>query len=200
MPQSRAVPSSRPPAPPSGRGAFYYILAIVVLSGAIGSLIYWRLRPPPPPEVPLPAVSAPVQAPVFAEPPPPPPPLEEDAGQVENRNTRVEAPGYNPCAGTCRGTASPALQAALSARAGAARPCYERALRVNAALTGRLTVGLRVDPGGLVCSTSIMHDAIHSAEVASCVMGMFRSSRFPAPTGGCVDVNVPLSFVPKEGK
>jgi hypothetical protein len=29
---------------------------------------------------------------------------------------------------------------------------------------------------------------------------MFRSARFPQPSGGCVDVKVPMSFVPREGR
>jgi TonB family protein len=92
------------------------------------------------------------------------------------------------------------LQAAISGRAGAARPCYERALRVNSALQGKLMVNVRIDPQGNVCGSSIAQDQIHSAEVTNCVLGMFRSAKFPPPTGGCAEVNVPLSFVPKEGK
>jgi len=61
-------------------------------------------------------------------------------------------------------------------------------------------VSVRIDPQGNVCSASVAEDAIHSAEVANCVMGMFRSAKFPPPTGGCIDVKVPLSFVPREGK
>jgi TonB family protein len=89
----------------------------------------------------------------------------------------------------------------MSARAGSARPCYERALRVNSALQGKLTVSVKVDPQGNVCATSIAQDAVHSPEVSNCVMGMFRSARFPAPSGGgCVELQIPLSFVPREGK
>jgi hypothetical protein len=73
-------------------------------------------------------------------------------------------------------------------------------LRVNSALQGKLTVNVRVDPQGNVCSTSVVEDAIHSNEVSNCVMGMFRSAKFPPPTGGCVDAKVPLSFVPREGR
>jgi hypothetical protein len=67
-------------------------------------------------------------------------------------------------------------------------------------LQGKLVVGVRLDPSGSVCTTSIAQDGVHSAEVASCVLGMFRGAHFPAPTGGCVDVNVPMSFVPREAK
>jgi len=114
---------------------------------------------------------------------------------------RVAAVGSGPCAANkCTGTSNNAILSALSARAGAARPCYERALRVNSGLQGKLTVNVRVDPQGNVCSASVLEDAIHSAEVSNCVMGMFRSAKFPPPTGGCLDAKVPLSFVPRESK
>jgi len=47
---------------------------------------------------------------------------------------------------------------------------------------------------------AVLEDAIHSVEVSNCVMGMFRSAKFPPPSGGCIDAKVPLSFVPREGK
>ena len=115
--------------------------------------------------------------------------------------TRVATAGGGPCAvNKCTGTTNSAITQALSARAGSARPCYERALRVNSGLQGKLTVNVRVDPQGNVCSASVIEDAIHSVEVSNCVMGMFRSAKFPPPTGGCVDARIPLSFVPREGK
>jgi hypothetical protein len=106
----------------------------------------------------------------------------------------------NPCSAKCSGTGNSALNTAISGRAGAARPCYERALRVNSALQGKLMITVRIDPQGNVCSASVSQDAIHSPEVSNCVMGMFRSAKFPPPSGGCIDAQVPLSFVPREGK
>jgi hypothetical protein len=196
------APSSAPPPRSSGGGI--YIAAVVVLLLGIGALIFWKLKggnetaatPPLPP----PAVTNPT---TLAEPPPPPPPpIEEVAapdGGVRAATTRT---GGGACAAPrCTGTTNSAIETALSARAGAARPCYERALRVNSALQGKLTVNVRVDPQGNVCSASVLEDAIHSVEVSNCVMGMFRSAKFPPPTGGgCIDAKVPLSFVPREGR
>src|SRR5438105_3744119 len=71
---------------------------------------------------------------------------------------------------------------------------------IGALVVWKLTVNVRVDPQGNVCSASVVEDAIHSVEVSNCVMGMFRSAKFPPPTGGCVDAKVPLSFVPRESK
>jgi outer membrane biosynthesis protein TonB len=196
MPQSSLPPSSK--VLPHSHGGPIYILAVVVLICAIGAIICWKLKPEPVHPTP-PAATARATAPGLVEPPPPPPPPEEDAGVAPPKSAAPTTASAGACS-NCKGTASAGLQAALSARAAASRPCYERALRVNAALTGKLLVSVRVDPSGLVCNVSIAQDGVHSAEVSTCVMGMFRNSRFPAPTGGCVDVNVPMSFVPKEGK
>ncbi len=120
---------------------------------------------------------------------------------VDAGPTRVATTNYGPCqVAKCGGSINNALSSAVSARAGAARPCYERALRVNSNLQGKLTVSVRVDPAGNVCSASIKEDAVHSPEVSNCVTGMFRSAKFPPPTGGCMDVNIPLNFTPREGK
>jgi outer membrane biosynthesis protein TonB len=196
MPQSSVPPSSK--VLPHSHGGPFYILAVIMLICAIGAIICWKLKPEPVHPTP-PAVTAGATAPALADLPPPPPPPEEDAGPAPAKTASTTTATSGSCS-NCKGTASAALQSALSARAAASRPCYERALRVNAALTGKLLVSVRVDPSGLVCNASIAQDGVHSAEVSTCVMGMFRNSRFPAPTGGCVDVNVPMSFVPKEGK
>ncbi len=188
------APPSKPPQSSSGA---IYIIAVIALIAAIGGLVFWKVRganeaamaPPPPPAFTTP--------PALLEPPPPPPIAEDDlradAGVRAASNT-------NPCTAKCSGTGNNAMNAALSARAGSARPCYERALRVNSALQGKLMVNVRIDSQGNVCSASISDDAMHSPEVSNCVMGMFRSAKFPPPTGGCVDAKVPLSFVPREGR
>jgi hypothetical protein len=56
----------------------------------------------------------------------------------------------------------------------------------------------RIGPDGQVCSASISQNTLGDATVASCISQMFRSGKFPAPKGGCVDVQVPLNFVPRK--
>ena len=34
--------------------------------------------------------------------------------------------------------------------------------------------------------------------VANCVVNYFRGQAFPTPKGGCVDVNIPINFVPRQ--
>jgi hypothetical protein len=110
----------------------------------------------------------------------------------------VRSGGGDACSGTCNGTATGTLQAALRAKGGQARGCYERALRINPTLEGRLLVAARLGPQGQVCSANIAQNSLGDASVASCISQMFRSGKFPAPQGGCVDVQVPLNFVPRK--
>ncbi|HEY3592771.1 MAG TPA: AgmX/PglI C-terminal domain-containing protein [Polyangiaceae bacterium] len=193
--------SSLPPKPPTSSSGTGYIVAAIVLGAAIVALVFFKVRGCNQDASPLPMASTPVApTPTFVEPPPPPPPpvVEETAPEAGVTHTAVGT--YVPCSGKCAGSGNSALNMAISARAGAARPCYERALRLNSALQGKLMVSVRVDPQGNVCGTSVAQDGIHSPEVANCVLGMFRSAKFPAPSGGCLEVQVPLSFVPRESK
>jgi outer membrane biosynthesis protein TonB len=191
--------SSLPPKPPTHSGGAGYIVAAVLLVAAIAALIIFKLKGSGGEVPPAPVASVPIATtPPLVEPPPPPPPPQVE--EHVDAAAPVAVSNYNPCSARCGGTITTALNTAISTRAGAARPCYERALRVNSALQGKLMVSVRVDPQGNVCNASVSQDAIHSAEVINCVLGIFRAAKFPAPTGGCLDVQVPLSFVPREGK
>src|SRR5437868_4185499 len=81
--------------------------------------------------------------------------------------------------------------------AGSVRGCYERALRQNQMLQGKLMVAVKVGAQGQTCGASLASDTLGDGAVASCVLQKFRSGTFPAPIGGCVDVQVPINFTPK---
>ncbi len=201
MPESKPPPSSvAMPPKHGGNGAFVAAAAVMLL--LMGGLIWWKVggKDPVPPAAPLKTASAEPQSLEAPPPPPPPPVVTVDAGkQQEQRGTKVGGKWTGPsgCAGDCTGTAPPGLKSALGAKAGQARGCYERALRQNPMLQGRIVIGVRVGEKGQVCSAGISSNGTGDPGVASCVLGMFRSASFPAPNGGCVDVNVPMNFVPK---
>jgi outer membrane biosynthesis protein TonB len=192
--------STRPPPPKTGSGGF--VAAAVIMLLLMGGLIYWKVSgqaEPPPPVVTTPPVDT-ETVPTLEAPPPPPPKLEEveDAGKRVVKTARTTG-GGGGCAGECTGTVPAALQGALRAKAGAARGCYERALRQNAMLQGKIMVAVRVGAQGQICSASIVSNTLGDPGVASCVLGMIRSSSLPPPNGGCVDVQVPMNFVPSTG-
>jgi hypothetical protein len=102
------------------------------------------------------------------------------------------------CSGECKGEVSPQLRSYLSGRAGQGRKCYERSLLQNATLKGRMKVQLRVSSSGQICSAAMASDELRDPGLSACILQMFRNSVYPAPKNGCVDVAVPLSFVPQK--
>jgi hypothetical protein len=169
----------------------------------MGGLIYWKTRGSDEPKTttPQPPIAASTATAVLDEPPPPPPPPEEpkDAGADSKQPAKhIVSSGGGGCSGECKGEAPGNLRSVLAGKAAQARGCYERALRQNAMLEGRLKIGLRIGPTGSVCSATITQNELGDPGVASCVLQMFRGSPFPAPTGGCVDAEVPMTFEPRK--
>jgi hypothetical protein len=165
-----------------------------------GGLLVWRStqqRPEPDP-APLAAKPAVPPPPLFE--PPPPPPLEEPTPEPppepKPEPEKPTARRDTACDGECNGTVTAELSSALHGKAGQARSCYERALSHNSSLSGKLVASIRVGPSGSICSASAGNDTLGDAAVTNCVLSRFRSGKFPKPTGGCVDVAVPINFVP----
>lgn len=179
------------------------ILLGVFLLLATGGAVAWKLSQKKEPEVieEKVAQTTPSAAPTLDDAPPPPPPEEElpaqddKAAAPSGSGSKVSGPAG--CSGACSGSAGADLQSALRARGGQARGCYQRALRLNSTLEGKMTVALKLNPTGAVCSASITGDTLGDAAVTACVLQNFRSGKYPAPTGGCVETAVPLSFVSK---
>lgn len=194
--------TSTTPPPPKNSGSGYVAAGILMLL-AMGGLIFWKMsgnKPAEPTAPPPPKVAE--KKPVFDEPPPPPPPVEEikDAEPEKEAPKKIAKGGGAPtaCSDPCKGTATAQLQSALGAKGGQARGCYERALRLNPTLEGRLMLSARVGAQGQMCSANVTQNSLGDPGVASCITQMFRSGKFPAPAGGCVDVNVPLNFVARK--
>ncbi len=190
------------PPPPKSSGASFILLGVGMLL-VMGGLIYWKVAGDKEPEAPPPEPpKVENKAPVFDDPPPPPPPPEEpkdaEAEKEEPKKVVRSSGGSGACSDPCNGTAPGSLHAALRAKGGQARGCYERALRLNPTLSGRITVAARIGAQGQVCSANVAQNTLGDSSVATCVAQMFRSGKFPAPNGGCVDVQVPLNLVPKQ--
>ncbi len=191
-----------PPVPKSG-GSGPFILAAIVMLLLMGGLIFWKMKSGGEiAKVEAPKPTAVPDQPVLDEPPPPPPPpvaSADSSAKPEDSSKpgikKVAGNGGGLC-GTCSGDPNPGLPAALRAKAGQSRSCYEHALRQNAMLAGHMTVSLKINQQGQVCSASA-NGELGDPSVGNCVVQMFRASTFPAPTNGCVDAAVPLNFQPK---
>lgn len=191
--------STVPPPPKSGSGG--YIALAAVMLAAMGGLIFWKLNSGEATEVVEQTSVAPQPKdpePMLDAAPPPPPPEEEVAepkAPEPEKKVASTGGGTSGCSGACSGTLSAEGQSALRAKGGQARGCYNRALRQDATLSGKMTLAVRISPSGSVCSASVVEDTLQDAAVSTCVTQMFRSGKFPPPQGGCAEVNVPLNFV-----
>ena len=193
---SPSSPSIPPQKESGGRPGLIAALIAVALGG--GLLVWKSTRDPEP--APAPVTQKPVAPPppVFEAPPPPPVevPPPEPPPEPEPEPAKPAARRDTACDGECNGTVTAELSSALHGKAGQARSCYERALSHNTSLSGKLVASIRVGPTGNVCSASAGNDTLGDAAVTNCVLSRFRSGKFPKPDGGCVDVAVPINFVP----
>ena len=197
-----ATKSENPPAKSEGgNSSFVWAALAMLLIG--GGLVYWKVHAAPasvPEPAPAPSLPATVEEPQGAleqAPPPPPSVAEPDAGPPSGSQRRVhDLP--DPCKTPCNGRENASLIAALRGKGGQARSCYERALRTNSTLQGRMTLRVTVGATGEVCSAAVGTDGLGDPGVTNCVLGQFRAASFPPPQGGCVNTEVPLNFVPKK--
>lgn len=162
------------------------LVATAGLLITLGGLLAWRLAPSPPSMESTDATSL-VPQPLSEE-----PANTLEADETEEPETSSAAGAV--CREDCRGTLSSEGLEALRAKGEQASGCYHRARRQRSPLTGKLNLRLRVAPSGNVCSFEITESSLKDPAVTSCVTQMFRSARFPAPEGGCVEANIPLHF------
>jgi hypothetical protein len=187
--------------PPTGGGNAKYIVVVILLLGGIAGLLIWRSSgssPEGPVVIHAPDASGPAVMPPRIEDEVPPPPEIPDAGP-DTGPTRVGTTGApaNCSATKCSGAATPDLEAALTMRARQARRCYEQALESDSTLKGHVSISVRVASNGQVCSAGVASNDMGNAAVATCAANKFRQAGiFPAPRGGCVDLAVPIVFVP----
>jgi hypothetical protein len=103
-----------------------------------------------------------------------------------------------PCAERCSGSGTGDLVTFAMQRAAQAKPCYDRALGSDGRLRGSMEVLVRLTDTGAVCATRVLKTSM-PAEVNECVARILGGADYPAPRGGCIDITIPLSFVPKDG-
>jgi hypothetical protein len=190
-----SIPSSRPPPAPKSNNAKYAVVLLVLIAG-IG-VTFWLRKPAVQPPAPAPIASVPSAAPTnpkLEDIPPPPPP--EDSSEAKPTGPRVVYVQNAGCDGKCRGTSPPELGQALQVRASQARRCYNQALAQDSQLKGHVSISVRIGPSGNVCSASVASNDMGTPSVANCAANIFRmANAYPSPRGGCVDANIPISFV-----
>jgi outer membrane biosynthesis protein TonB len=82
----------------------------------------------------------------------------------------------------------------VKSRLGAIKACYERALKRNDKLSGKVVIHWTITAAGTVSGVDVEQDTLGDAEVASCIKSLIARWRFPSPSGGAVEVSFPFVF------
>lgn len=93
---------------------------------------------------------------------------------------------------------SSVVVSAIKLRIGAIKICYERELKRNPSLAGKVTVQFSIQPQGNVTDVNVTGNSTGDSAVAECVASAVRRFRFnPGPKGGSVSYSYPFVFAPQ---
>jgi hypothetical protein len=76
------------------------------------------------------------------------------------------------------------------------RDCYERALKRNRKLAGKLVIKFEIEESGRTSHVDFEDASLNSPEVRECIAQRAKYWRFPRPDGGSVFVAYPIVFTP----
>jgi TonB family protein len=82
----------------------------------------------------------------------------------------------------------------VKARMSAIKACYERALKRNPNLSGKVVIRWTITAAGTVSGVEVDQDSLGDSEVTNCIKALVARWRFPAPSGGSVEVSFPFVF------
>lgn len=86
----------------------------------------------------------------------------------------------------------------ITTRRSAIQACYERELRQNPTLQGRVVIAMTIQESGSVSGVRATENSTGSEAVASCVVRVVQGFRFnPGPEGGSVSYTFPFVFEPQ---
>ena len=75
------------------------------------------------------------------------------------------------------------------------RRCYERSLKTNPVLEGKLQIALTIAPDGRVSDAHVAQTTLDDGELPACILGVIRKLRFgPDPAGESRSVLLPFQF------
>ncbi len=93
------------------------------------------------------------------------------------------------------GQLDPAIVAKeVRSRMGAIKGCYERSLKRNPNLSGKIVVRWTITAAGTVQGVDTDSDTIGDPDIVACIKALIARWRFAAPSGGSVEVSFPFVF------
>jgi hypothetical protein len=196
---------SRPPSQRKSNKATVGLLVAGVLILAVAVVIfYFRSEPEPEPEpekpeveekvdVPAPLVMAQKQSPIEAE---------DDAGpqvltaeeDTDEKKSKPRGGGGSDKMGKIDGKA---VNRYINTRFSQVRTCYERRLKINPLLEGKVDLNITINTKGKASSISVNKDTVRDPQMMSCIKGVIRGWQFPKPEGGKVVIAKQFTFKKK---
>jgi outer membrane biosynthesis protein TonB len=175
-------------------------VAVLLIAVTVAVLVFRSCQNKPEAVVPIPsatvAQSAEAPNPKLDDIPLPPPPEEKPEAGPAPKIVYVQTGGG--CETKCSGVSTDQLEQALQVRGTQARRCYNQALAQDSSLKGHVTITVKVSSNGNLCSANVTSNDMGSPSVANCAANIFRASAgYPAPRGGCIELGVPLAFIPQ---
>ncbi len=122
----------------------------------------------------------------------------EGGAVVERRVTGMTSVGSGGDIGGSGDFDSQLVAREIRKRLGQIKSCYERELRRNPTLSGKVSVEFTIQESGSVSGAKAVENSTGDAAVASCVVGVISRFRFnPGPEGGSVNFRYPFVFEPQ---
>ena len=85
-----------------------------------------------------------------------------------------------------------AVKKVFSRRSGAIKHCYEKALKSNPNVKGKVTIRFQIGTAGRITRSKCTSNTTGSAAICKCILGKVKSWRFPSPEGGPVTFSYPF--------
>jgi TonB family protein len=89
---------------------------------------------------------------------------------------------------------SGAIASVVKSKISGIKYCYEKELKNNPKLAGKVVVNFTIGETGEVTAYKVENSTINNAEVEQCILRMVRRWKFPPPSGGTVNVSYPFIF------
>ena len=178
----------------------------MLLMAAAGIILYLRSADSPSPpstkptkEVPLavkPLIAVPQHGPLLAATDPeaetdaPP----DTAAEVQDRE-KTKKKGVVAATGKID---AKAVNIYINNHFGQVKACYERRLKINSLLEGKLDLNIGISTSGKVSTVTVNNDTVRDAEMLSCVKTVIRGWEFSKPEGGRVVIAKTFNFKKKD--
>lgn len=188
--------------PPAGSGGHKGVIALLVggfLLLAVTAVVFIVKQtggkaPEPPPLVSAPTLAVPEPLIKHVEEKPlalTPQDTEPGQDTAEEEKTRRKPPER-------KGTIDPKeVNSFMNAHFGEVKACYERRLKNNSMLEGKLDLNISVSSAGKVKAVTVNRDTVRDKEMLSCVRRTIFGWSFPKPKGGHVVVAKTFKFKKK---